>query len=109
VPIFNLEEMEFEQKRPRVFMKAITGEKSQLCVIRLDYGEKTFHEHKEEQFGVILNGSVELTIGEEKKIIFKDYAYYIPANTPHGFNVVSTKGVEFIEFFCPPKKENMVI
>ena len=56
--------------------------------------------------GYILSGEVEITIGHEKWLCSDGDAYQIPSNLPHGFKPMALEGVDYIEIFSPPKKEN---
>ena len=103
---FHVPSMAYQKKRDRVFIKSITGEKAQLTFIRLEAGETTYHRHHHEQIGYILAGQVEITIGKNKKVLGPGDAYYIPGGVQHGFRVYADEGVEYLEIFSPPKKEN---
>lgn len=46
------------------------------------------HDHPEEQFGYILKGSFEVTIGNETQLLRADDCYFIPANVPHRFRMM---------------------
>jgi len=46
------------------------------------------HDHVEEQFGYILKGSIEVTIGEEKAILNAGDSYFIPGGVPHQFRLM---------------------
>jgi len=102
---YDFAEIEYKKLRDRVFLKHITGERSQLCLIRLDPGETTDHSHPQEQIGYILSGQVEVFIGEERKILGPGEGYHIPGGVRHGFRVGDAP-VEYIEIFAPPKEEN---
>ena len=103
---FDVSSMVYKKKRDRVFIKSITGEKSQLTFIRLEPGEVTDHQHHQEQMGYILAGEVEVTIDGHGKVLGRGDAYYIPSNIQHGFRVTAPEGVEYLEIFSPPKEEN---
>ena len=101
---YNLSSHDLKQKREGVFFKSITGEKIQMAYIRLEKGQVTNHSHINEQMGYIISGKVELTIGDEKKILGPSDAYHIPSNIQHGFRVLSDEDLEYIEIFSPPKE-----
>ena len=103
---FNIPSMTYHKKRAGVFIKSITGEKSQLAFIRLESGQVTNHQHPHEQMGYILAGHVEITIDGHTNVLGPGDAYYIPGNAPHGFSVPPGADVEYLEIFCPPKEEN---
>lgn len=102
---YDFNQTEFKEKRERVSIKSITGEKSQLCIMRLIPGEKTGHSHPQEQIGYVLSGQVEIFVEDEKKTLGPGEGYYIPSNVRHGFTV-KNEPVEYLEIFCPPKEEN---
>lgn len=46
------------------------------------------HDHAEEQFGYILKGSIEVTIGAEKALLAAGDSYFIPSGVPHQFRLI---------------------
>lgn len=105
---YDIESIKFMEKRKGLFAKVITGEKMQMAILKLDYGFTTNHSHPNEQMGYILAGEIELTIGDEIKKCGPGYVYCIPCNIQHTFKVLSIEGAECIEFFAPPKQENIL-
>lgn len=59
------------------------------------------HDHPEEQFGYLLKGVFEVTIGEDKKILKPGDAYHIPGGVPHRFRVM--EDTEAIDVFSPKR------
>lgn len=106
MPFFSLAQHDYRQKRPGVFMKAITGHAAQLCMIKLVPGQMAGHDHAEEQIGYILAGRAVVKIGDEEKEIGPGEGYLIPTGVHHAFRVVGEEPLEFLEIFCPPKIEN---
>ena len=47
--------------------------------------EDTGHQHSFEQCGVVVAGRVEMFIGNERRMIEAMEAYFVPANTIHGW------------------------
>lgn len=103
-----LKDIPYIKKRDGVYFKSITGEKSQLTMIKLDSGVTTAHSHINEQMGYILSGKVELLINTEIRILNKGDSYYISSNTPHGFKVLGNNPLEYLEIFTPPKEDNKI-
>lgn len=59
------------------------GDMQQILFMCFDK-DVTIDEHShEEQWGVVLDGTIELTIGNEKKIFKKGDQYYIPKGVKH--------------------------
>ncbi|MBI2740865.1 MAG: cupin domain-containing protein [Rhodospirillales bacterium] len=56
-----------------------------------------FHEEVDEVI-VVLDGTLDLRIGDEHFMVGKDQTISIPARTPHAFTVVSPEGARFIAF-----------
>ncbi len=59
------------------------------------------HDHPEEQFGYLIKGVFEVTIGEEKKILKPGDVYHIPGGIPHQFRVI--EDTEAIDVFSPKR------
>ena len=103
---FPLAQHEYRQKRPGVFIKAITGRAAQLCMIKLVPGQTSDHHHAEEQMGYILSGRAVVKIGNEEKELGPGEGYLVPAGAHHTFRVVGEEALEYLEVFCPPKSDN---
>ena len=62
------------------------------------------HSHPEEQAGIVIEGEVTITIGNETQLCKKGDAFSIPGNMEHRvLNGGMTTVV--IQSFCPPLKE----
>jgi mannose-6-phosphate isomerase-like protein (cupin superfamily) len=75
----------------------LNGEKGQVLFIQAD--EKTLlpsHKHGN-QWGIVVDGEMELTIGNETGRYHKGDSYYMPAGTPH--KAVLYKGFRALDFF----------
>jgi len=79
-----------------------TGEKIQLCLLKIDGGTAVpEHAHPEEQAGYILKGRFEAKIGDEKQTLEEGDYFRIPGNVPHsGFVHEDTI---FIDIYSPPR------
>ncbi len=96
----------YRRKRERVLVKSLTGTASQLCFIKLEPGAETDHVHDSEQIGFVVRGEVEVAVGGERRVLRPGDGYVIPGNVRHGFRVVSSEPVEYVEVFSPPKDDN---
>ncbi len=75
----------------------LQGENNQL--VFFDFKEETLipeHSHGA-QWGIVVDGSIEMTIGEETKTYRKGDSYFIPSKTPH--SGIAKKGFKAIDFF----------
>lgn len=59
------------------------------------------HDHVEEQFGYILKGSIEVTIGDEKALLNAGDSYFIPGGVPHQFHLIEDSVA--IDVFSPKR------
>jgi quercetin dioxygenase-like cupin family protein len=57
------------------------------------------HHHPQEQFGFIIKGAFEVTIGDETQVLKAGDAYFVPSNVPHSF--VPIGETEAIDVFTP--------
>jgi len=92
----NIKDIPYKKKREGVYFKSITGEKSQLTMIKLDSGVTTDHSHINEQMGYILSGKVELMINNEIRVLKIGDSYHISSNTRHRFKVLGNKPLEYL-------------
>jgi mannose-6-phosphate isomerase-like protein (cupin superfamily) len=58
--------------------------------------------HESEEGGVVIRGSIELTIGSETKILEPGDAYYFDSRIPHRFRNISEEEVEIVSACSPP-------
>ena len=56
-----------------------------------------FHEDVDEVI-VVLEGTLDVRMGDERVLVGKDQTISVPARTPHAFTVVSPEGARFIAF-----------
>lgn len=59
------------------------------------------HDHVEEQFGYLLQGSIEVTIGTEQAVLKAGDAYFIPGGVPHQFRLIEDSIA--IDVFSPQR------
>jgi len=77
-----------------------------MCVLRevllpgADTGEEMLH-HEGEESGVIINGRVELTVGDECRILEEGEGYYFDSQTPHRFRNVGEEDAVIVSANTP--------
>ena len=101
----NLQSLAVKTPAEGVEIRVVAGEKMTLVFFYLSPGAKIpEHWHPHEQIGTVLNGSLELSIGSEKRIVHPGQAYIIPSDVPHsGKNLEAPS--EIIEVFSPPRED----
>ena len=93
---------EIEVPFPGVKGRLLQGPDQQLVFFDIEpIGEITPHSHGA-QWGVVLDGEVELTIGDDTRIYRKGDTYYIPSGVIHSARFRSRARV--IDFFAEPDR-----
>ncbi len=62
------------------------------------------HSHPHEQLGVVVEGSVSLTVGGETREMVAGDAYVVPSDVVHG-GVAGADGVLIVDTFVPIREE----
>ena len=62
------------------------------------------HQHPHEQLGVILEGGMELTIGDETRTLLPGDAYSVPPGVPHGGRATGD-GCVVLDAFTPVRED----
>ena len=69
---------------PGCRMRTPFGQNLMLSYLEMDDGaEVPLHHHPHEQGGILLSGRVQLTIGDETRIVEAGSMFLIPPNVPH--------------------------
>ncbi len=102
---FKLDELKPQRPAKGVALKAFTGSKMSMVLFQLEPGAAVpEHTHPHEQMGTVLQGAVELTIGDEKQIVAQGGAYHIPSGQPHGGRCLD-QPAKVLEMFAPPRED----
>jgi quercetin dioxygenase-like cupin family protein len=88
-----------------VEIRIIPGERMTMAFFSIQPGsEIPEHAHPHEQMGTVLKGSVELTIGDEKRTVTPGTAYRVPPDVPHSGRCGDAPA-EVIEVFSPIRED----
>lgn len=89
-----------------ISMKAVHGEQLTLMTVDLDAGAVLpTHHHPHEQMGIVLEGELTFTIGDETKICRAGDTYLIPSDVTHGVTVSAASPAKVIDVFSPPRED----
>ena len=84
--IWNLSTLQLEEFRPGIMSKAEIGENLIMVCMEIGPGkEDTGHEHPFDQCGVVLDGQIEMFIGDKYNTLNSNESYFIPAGVRHGW------------------------
>jgi quercetin dioxygenase-like cupin family protein len=83
---WDLKNLKLEAFRPGIFSKAEIGDGLIMAYIEIEaHQEDTGHEHPADQCGIVVQGQIEMFIGDEHKILAENETYFIPASIKHGW------------------------
>lgn len=86
-------------------MQSITGGDMMANWVRIEpHRELARHQHPHEQLGVMLEGVMELTIGDETRSLKPGDAYTIPGGVPHYARTFDV-GCLVLDIFSPPRED----
>ncbi|CAN5892397.1 hypothetical protein BH11PSE3_BH11PSE3_28180 [soil metagenome] len=104
MPVVNNDEAQEIPWRPGYRHFLLSGEaqgvsvSSSLGVLELGAGAPLhFHEEVDEVI-VVIEGTLDVRIGDERLLVTANQTISVPARTPHAFTVVSPEGARFIAF-----------
>lgn len=90
---------------PGFYIQPVIGESVMTCWTALDAGAVVKeHSHANEQLGVVIEGSIDLTAGGETRTVSAGEAYVVPPHLPHSA-VIGDAGVLIIETFVPVRED----
>ena len=90
---------------PGIQVQPVIGESLMTCWIAMEPGAIVAeHSHANEQLGVVVEGSVSLTVAGETRQLEVGDAYLVPSDLPHN-GVAGAEGVLLVETFVPIREE----
>jgi len=90
---------------PGFYIQPVIGETVMTCWTALDPGAVVpDHNHANEQLGVVIEGSIDLTVSGETRTVGAGEAYVVPPNASHSA-VIGDDGVLIIETFVPVRDD----
>lgn len=92
-----------------VSFRQLGGDKSRqkLQILRERYAPgadtgETMLSHESEEGGIVLKGRIEVTVGEQQRVLGPGDGYYFDSRTPHRFRNVGGEVCEIISACAPP-------
>ncbi len=90
---------------PGCTMRTPFGQNLMLSYLEMEAGaEVPLHQHPHEQGGILLQGTMDLTIGEETRRVEAGGMYLIPPNVPHRAVAVNGPAV-VLDCFSPVRED----
>ncbi len=97
----DLADMAPQQIWDRIASRSVHGERLTMSIVELDPGAVVAdHQHENEQLGIVLRGSMDFRVGDERRELGPGGTWRIPANTSHEA-VAGPDGAVVIDVFAP--------
>jgi quercetin dioxygenase-like cupin family protein len=89
----------------RIAARSLHGERITLSVVELDPDAVVAeHSHENEQLGMVLRGTIDFRVGDERRELGPGGTWRIPANTLHEATA-GPEGAVVIDVFAPPRDD----
>ena len=90
---------------PGVTVRTTWGERMMMSFVRLAPGAVVPpHSHPHEQMGMLLEGELEFTLGDETKHLKVGDLWCVPGNVVHTV-IAGPNGAYALDIFSPPREE----
>ncbi len=105
MPFISIDDYEPVQLAPGARARTPYGRHLMLSYLEMDAGSVVpTHSHPHEQGGMLLEGRLELTIGDESRVCRAGDMYMIPPNTPHAARPLDGPAV-VLDVFSPVRED----
>ena len=102
---FSPEEITSLNPVPGIFMNTVTGDQMTMSIVDLDPNSVLpVHSHPHEQIGMLIEGELEFTIGEETRTVKPGDVWHIPGNVEHGA-VAGDMPTKAVDVFYPIRED----
>jgi quercetin dioxygenase-like cupin family protein len=89
---------------PGIVVRPVLGKRMNISFIYFEpHTVAPVHQHREEQIGTVLEGSLEFELAGEKRILRPGDVYVIPPDVPHGA-VTGEERCITLDVFSPPRQ-----
>ena len=105
MPFINWDDIPANDLAPGIRIRAPYGKNVMMSLLEMEEGSVIpLHHHPHEQAGIMLEGSMELTIGDESRVVKKGEAYLVPPDVPHRAAPVGGRAVA-LDIFSPVRED----
>jgi quercetin dioxygenase-like cupin family protein len=105
MPFFDIKDLPALEILPGCRTRIPYGQNLMLSYLEMDAGaEVPMHSHPHEQGGILLQGRLELTIGDETREVPAGSLFIIPPNVPHRARAIGGRAV-VLDVFSPVRED----
>jgi len=88
---WNLNTMKLDEFRPGIWSKIESGKYLTMAVMEIAPGKEGMaHEHPFDQCGIVVEGEIEMSVGDEKRLLKPMETYFIPAGINHNWKTLTS-------------------
>ncbi|MBM3118352.1 MAG: cupin domain-containing protein [Chloroflexi bacterium] len=88
---WDLKTLKLDEFRPGIWSKVKSGANLTMAFMEITANkEGSAHNHPFDQCGIVVDGEIEMSIGEEKKLLKPMETYFIPAGTAHNWKTLAS-------------------
>jgi quercetin dioxygenase-like cupin family protein len=88
---WDIKTFKLDEFRPGIWSKIESGKSLTMAVMEIAPGKEGMaHEHPFDQCGVVVEGEIEMSIGDEKKLLKSMETYFIPAGINHNWKTFTS-------------------
>jgi len=87
---WDLKTLKLDEFRPGIRSKLESGSNLTMAFMEIASNkEGAPHDHSFDQCGIVIEGEIEMSIGEEKELLRPMETYFIPAGTKHNWKTTA--------------------
>lgn len=89
MPFHRLNTLQLLPFRPNISSHAEIGKDLVMVIMEIAPGaEDNGHSHPFDQCGMVLSGSIEMFVGEDRRLLHAHDSYFLPAGVRHGWKTL---------------------
>lgn len=102
---FQPKDVKAKEIAPGAKIKTFWGDKIMISIVDIEPETVVpMHTHVNEQAGIVLKGSLQMTIAGEERTLKESDIYVIPSNVEHGV-IQRDKACQVADLFSPPRED----
>ena len=87
---WDLKTLKLDEFRPGIRSKVESGQNLTMAAMEIAPDKEGIaHDHPFDQCGVVIEGEIEMSMGEEKKLLKPMETYFIPAGVKHNWRTIT--------------------